>query len=68
MDVKKFKPKNKFDQILGLNFNLGYLKANLIALKVKFTKDYQKASYNKNVLMEKEEDDNNMLATFRKDS
>ncbi len=33
-----------------------------------FMKDFQKDSYNKNVLMEKEEDDNNMLATFRKDS
>lgn len=31
-------------------------------------KDFQKDSYNKNVLMEKEEDDNNMLATFRKNS
>jgi hypothetical protein len=33
-----------------------------------FMKDFQKDSYNKNVLMEKEEDDNHMLATFRKDS
>jgi hypothetical protein len=53
MDVKKFKAKNKFDQILGLNFSLGHLKANLIALKVNFTKDYQKTSYNKNILVEK---------------
>jgi hypothetical protein len=63
MDVKKFKPKNKFDQILGLNFSLRHLKMNLIALIVNFTKDYQKTLYNKNILMEK--DDKNLLVTFK---
>jgi hypothetical protein len=36
---------------------------NLIALKVNFTKDYQKIPYNKIILIEK--DDKNLLVTFK---
>ncbi len=50
MNVKDFKPKNPFDEILSLSFDLGPLKVNINALdKSQFCKlnDYQKDLYNK---------------------
>ncbi len=62
MEISKLKmsrtqSKNLFDLILNFGFNLGRLKCTPAMLDgVNFAKDYQKDSYNKIILIDKNRD------------
>jgi hypothetical protein len=69
MNVKELRVKNHFIQFSVLVLILDVWKCTPITSNgVKFVKDYQKDSYNKRIFIEKNIDDKNILATFKKHS